>query len=254
MAFGRNTPRRQQMALEGQSRRCLHERLRDLRNLKRVAYGGNTLQAVDRNVIYGYHGEFFRGQGQAGQTMHFYDDGLFVGQFGEANPGHYAYEGALPGFAGNGHSPSLIKTSTGDYYLWVNDESDTACNAGTWSTQEISASRLEWRSWRCHHIDQPALRFPPASQARAATNPWNCHGLPVQARPATTSTIPHKRRSLQYPRGTTTSLDYVVGGLINGQTCYFAVTAVQAGVEGTPSEQVRSPLLTPARTSWQRDP
>ena len=25
-----------------------------------VLYAGNTVQAVDRNVIYGYHGEFFR--------------------------------------------------------------------------------------------------------------------------------------------------------------------------------------------------
>ena len=89
-----------------------------------LTYAGNTLQAIDRNVIYGYHGEFFRGEGQAGQTMHFYDDGLFVGQFGEASPGHSAYEGALPGFAGNGHCPNLVKTTTGDYYLWVNDESD----------------------------------------------------------------------------------------------------------------------------------
>ncbi len=47
-----------------------------------VAYAGNTVQAVDRNVIYGYHGEFFRGSGQAGQTMHFYDEGLLVVQFG----------------------------------------------------------------------------------------------------------------------------------------------------------------------------
>jgi hypothetical protein len=38
--------------------------------------------------------------------------------------------------------------------------------------------------------------------------------------------------------GNTTNLDFVVGGLTNGQTYYFAVTAIQAGVEGIPSEQV----------------
>ncbi|MGA2247314.1 MAG: hypothetical protein ABSH48_20170, partial [Verrucomicrobiota bacterium] len=55
-----------------------------------MAYAGNTVEALDRNVIYGFHGEFFRGQGEASQHMHYYDDGLFVGQFGEASPGHSA--------------------------------------------------------------------------------------------------------------------------------------------------------------------
>ena len=44
-----------------------------------------------------------------------------------ANPtsGHSAYEGLLPGFAGNGHAPNLMKTTNAgynDYYLWVDDE------------------------------------------------------------------------------------------------------------------------------------
>ena len=59
--------------------------------------------------------------------MHFYDDGLFVGQFARIQTlGHSFYEGALPGFAGNGHTPCFMKTTNAgynDYYLWVDDES-----------------------------------------------------------------------------------------------------------------------------------
>ena len=36
----------------------------------------------------------------------------------------------------------------------------------------------------------------------------------------------------------TTNVDYVIGGLANGQTYYFAVTAIIGGVEGIPSGQV----------------
>ena len=44
---------------------------------------------------------------------------------------------------------------------------------------------------------------------------------------------------------TTTNLNYVVGGLTNGQTYYFVVTAIQAGIEGFLAEQVAiNPLDT----------
>ena len=86
-----------------------------------VQYAGNTVMASGKNIIYGYHGEFWK-QSQAGQFMHFYDDGLFVGQFGQSSHGHSLIEGAIFGFAGNGFSPSLVKNK-GHLYLWVNDES-----------------------------------------------------------------------------------------------------------------------------------
>ena len=86
-----------------------------------VQYAGNTVMASGRNIVYGYHGEFWK-QSQAGQFMHFYDDGLFVGEFGQSSHGHSLTEGAISGFAGNGFSPSLVKNN-GYLYLWVNDES-----------------------------------------------------------------------------------------------------------------------------------
>ncbi len=87
-----------------------------------VHYPGNVAMAAGRHVVYGYHGEFFNG-GQAGQHMHFYDDGLFIGQFGVDSPTSRArgVKGVAPEFAGNAMSPSLV-LRRGEVYLWVNDE------------------------------------------------------------------------------------------------------------------------------------
>jgi hypothetical protein len=204
-----------------------------------VTYAGNTVQAVDRNVIYGYHGEFFRGQGQAGQTMHFYDDGLFVGQFGEASPGHYAYEGALPGFAGNGHSPNLVKTSTGDYYLWVNDESDHGMQR--WhlvNTRNIREQAGTGALGSAIALTNPAYGFPAGVTGKSGNQCAELSWLPVPG--AVSYNIYYSLMNggpYSIPAGSATSLDYVIGGLTNGQTYYFAVTAIQAGAEGMPSEQ-----------------
>lgn len=50
----------------------------------RVGNGGNVVTTSGRHVIAGYHGEGYRSF-QASQFMHFYDDGLFIGQFGTPN-------------------------------------------------------------------------------------------------------------------------------------------------------------------------
>ena len=75
--------------------------------------------SAGRNVVYGYHGEAWRG-GQATQWLHFYDNGLFIGQFGRPGlpgNGHDAPAEA----AGNAFSPQLV-TYDGVVYLWHNDE------------------------------------------------------------------------------------------------------------------------------------
>jgi hypothetical protein len=46
--------------------------------------------------------------------------------------------------------------------------------------------------------------------------------------------------------GKTTNTSFYLGGLTNGQTYYFAITATQGGAEGTPSEQL---AVTPFDTS-----
>ncbi|MGO8697224.1 MAG: fibronectin type III domain-containing protein [Limisphaerales bacterium] len=205
-----------------------------------VQYAGNTMEALDRNVIYGYHGEFFRGQGQAGQNMHFYDDGLFVGQFGEASPGHSAYEGALPGFAGNGQCPNLAKTTNGDYYLWVNDESDH----GPQRWHFVNARNIREQSGsgtlgEAITLTNPACGFPTAVAGKNGGQSGELSWLPVPG--ATSYNIFYSQMNggpYGIFAGSTTNLNYVVRGLTDGQTYYFVVTAVQAGAEGIPSEQV----------------
>jgi len=205
-----------------------------------VIYAGNTLHAVDRNVIYGYHGEFFRGQGQAGQNMHFYDDGLFVGQFGEASPGHSAYEGALPGFAGNGQCPNLIKTTNGDYYLWVNDES--AHGPQRWhfvNARNIREQSGSGTLGSAITLTNPVYGFPSGVVGQSGNQSAAISWLSVPG--AASYNIRYSTMNggpYCVVAGNTTNLNYVAGGLGNGQTYYFVITAIEAGVEGVPSEQV----------------
>jgi hypothetical protein len=86
-----------------------------------VQYAGNRVIALGDQIVYGYHGEGWNG-GQADQWMHYLDDGLFVGQFGEpVYPAHNKLS-ADPGAAGNAFSPQLV-LANGELYLWHNDES-----------------------------------------------------------------------------------------------------------------------------------
>ena len=82
-------------------------------------YGGNCVQVIGQNIVYGYHGEFWS-NAEANQFMHFWDDGLFVGEFGVANKN---ITGAQPGVAGNDFNPSLVLVN-GQLYLWHNDENN----------------------------------------------------------------------------------------------------------------------------------
>lgn len=205
-----------------------------------VTYAGNSVQAVDRNVIYGYHGEFFRNQGQASQHMHFYDDGLFVGQFGEASPGHSAYEGVLPGYAGNAHCPTLIKTASGDYYLWVSDEG--AHGPQRWHFVNARNIREQIGSGTLGSAiiltNQP-YDFPSGVTAKSGDQSGELSWQPVPGaasyniRYSTINGGPFNTLA-----GNTTSTHYFASGLTNGQTYYFAVAAIQGGTQGTPSEQV----------------
>jgi len=87
-----------------------------------VQYAGNQVHASGRNIVYGYHGEFYNG-GQANQFMHFRDDGLFLGQFGTVSSS--AITEANPGQGGNSFSLSLVKVGA-ETYFWNNDESNHA--------------------------------------------------------------------------------------------------------------------------------
>jgi len=206
-----------------------------------MPYAGNTIQAVGRNVVFGFHGEFFRGNGEAAQNMHYYDDGLFVGQFGEALNGHQIYEVSLPGFAGNAHCPNLVLTTNGDYYLWVNDESDH----GPQRWHFINARNIREQTGTGTLGSTITLTSPPASFPCAVTGQSGNQSGQLSWLPVAGATSYNIRYSLINGgpyltlAGTTAGTNYVVGGLTNGLRYYFAVTAVVAGSEGIPSEQVK---------------
>lgn len=95
-----------------------------------VNYPATIAMALGRNAFFDYNGEFWN-QTEASQLMHFYDDGLFLGQFG--TPGNYKKPTGymLPGFAGGGaHYPSVVgvgpnneAAADGEVYIWLNDQS-----------------------------------------------------------------------------------------------------------------------------------
>lgn len=94
-----------------------------------VNYGGNQVWAYNRHVFFGYHGENYRDLtyyqvGQANQFYHFYDDGLFIGQFGVPNIAHYRpSEDVHPaGCAGNSFS-NTYAYANGNLYWYHGDES-----------------------------------------------------------------------------------------------------------------------------------
>jgi hypothetical protein len=212
-----------------------------------LTYAGDMVHAVDRNVVFGFHGEFFRHQGEASQHMHFYDDGLFVGEFGEALNGHSVAEGAIAGFAGNAYSPDFIKTTAGDYYYWVNDES----GHGPQRWQFVNARNIR------EQIGSGALGevivltdqnygFPAGVNGQNGNRSGELFWRPVRG--ASSYNIYYSLRHggpFNILAGNTSGTNYTVSGLTNGQTYYFAVTAILAGGEGVPSEQVEiSPFDT----------
>ncbi len=88
-------------------------------------YGGNSVWAHGRHIVYGYHGEFHKDPqtgriGQANQFMHFDESGLFLAQFGQ--PSTRSGPPSQAGMSGNAFSPTLVRIGEG-LYLYHNDES-----------------------------------------------------------------------------------------------------------------------------------
>lgn len=82
-------------------------------------YGGSLHLINGRNIFWGYHGEFWKGN-QVNKWNHIWDDGLFVGQFGATgldDPGE-----APPRMAGNVLGADIVHVKDGELYLYHNDE------------------------------------------------------------------------------------------------------------------------------------
>lgn len=94
---------------------------------KSVHYGGSAVWANGSNIVYGYPGTNFKDPtngklGYASQFMHFDENGLFLGQFGESTTRSTREVGAhLPN---NPFGPTLVQEPlAGPLFLYSSDES-----------------------------------------------------------------------------------------------------------------------------------
>jgi PA14 domain/FlgD Ig-like domain/Secretion system C-terminal sorting domain len=86
-----------------------------------VQYPGGVALALDRNIFWNYHGEFWKNS-QVNKWNQVYDDGLFIGQFGVTGP-EVQGQIAAPMMAGNVFSANVVNGPDGNVYLYHNDES-----------------------------------------------------------------------------------------------------------------------------------
>ncbi len=94
-----------------------------------INYAASLAMVQGRNVIYSFHGENWN-TSEASQWMHFYDNGLFIGQFGTSGEVRNRWAEAIPGFTGNSLFPSMVNVDgnnqaavNGETYLWTDDKS-----------------------------------------------------------------------------------------------------------------------------------
>ena len=90
----------------------------------RVNNPGSRALAIDRNIFWGYYGEFWKGT-QTNKWHHVYDNGLLVGQFGVTGKDETGSPYALfPAMTGNAFSFKVVKSPTdpGTVYLYHNDD------------------------------------------------------------------------------------------------------------------------------------
>ena len=90
----------------------------DIANM--VQNAGSWAQALERNIFWGYNGEFWKNS-QTNKWNHYLDNGLFIGQFGTTGPEAKLVGEAAPQYAGNAVSGTVVKVGS-DYYLYHCDE------------------------------------------------------------------------------------------------------------------------------------
>ena len=92
-------------------------------NFNTVQYAGGLSLVTGQNILWNYHGEFWK-QSQTNKWNHYYDNGLFVGQFG-ALTSDYTGQESFPEGAGNVLAASVVNVG-GITYLYHCDESVNA--------------------------------------------------------------------------------------------------------------------------------
>jgi hypothetical protein len=213
-----------------------------------VAYGGNIVTTAGRNIVYGYHGEFWSGA-QASQWMHFYDNGLVVGQFGETTVGRVASEGVLAGSAGNGLSPFLL-TQNGETYLWSNDEGGHGPIrwhlVGANSIQEATGSG-SLNSLITLTNTSATAAFPTQVTATAGNAKLQLAWSPVAG--ATSYTVRYSQTSggpYTTAASGLTATNFTLSNLLNGTNYYLLVDAKQTNGSSASSDEVTTTPYDPS--------
>ena len=214
-----------------------------------VNYAGSDVQAIDNHIVFGYHGEFFRYQGQAGQHQHFYGDGLFIGQFGEASIG-YPAGSMVPAFVGNGFGPAMVKVN-GEYFCYENDESSHGpqrwhlVNAG--NVREMENSVILNGSVA---LTNPPADFPTGVLAYSGNKSAGIQWRGVAG--ASTYSIRYANNSggpYSMLAANITSTNYNLTGLTNNLIYHLVVAAIVTGKETNCSEQVAVMPFDPSKGS-----
>ncbi|MBC7915819.1 MAG: hypothetical protein H7Y07_17050, partial [Pyrinomonadaceae bacterium] len=102
-----------------------------------AGYAGNLAMVSDSNIVFGYHGEFWK-QSQTNKYNHFHESGLFIGQLGEVR---FGVATAPAGVAGNAFTPNLVKVNN-DLYLLHGDESVHA-GVHKWRISDLSTVQVQ---------------------------------------------------------------------------------------------------------------
>jgi hypothetical protein len=200
-----------------------------------VQYAGSLVMAQGRNVVYGYPGEFWR-QTEASQWMHFYDNGLFIGQFGTPGTFRNRFGEALPGFTGNCFYPTMVgvngntQATTGDTYLWADDKSLHSGVArwhlvGTNTVQEFSGSGQGTVILTALPAAFPTgLSAVPGHQQVSLTWQPATPATGYDIKVSTTNGGPYTTVV------STTATSHTVTGLANGVKYYFVVAATGSAI------------------------
>lgn len=207
-----------------------------------INYAASLVMAQGRNVVYGYFGESWKNT-EASQWMHFYDNGLFIGQFGTPGTFRNRFGEALPGFTGNAFFPSMVgvnvtgvnantQSTTGENYLWADDKSLHSGVArwhlvGANSVREFSGTGPAGGTIT---LTPPAPIAPIGLTADAGnqqvTLTWQAvGGAPVyDVKYSTTNGGPYNTVA------STPMTSYTVPGLMNGVKYYFVVSTAGTSI------------------------
>lgn len=82
-------------------------------------HNGTQVWAIGHNIVWNYDGQYAN---FSNQFAHYYDDGLFLGQFGQNLEANGA-GAAIAGFAGNYGATSMVTGTDGNLYVFTSDES-----------------------------------------------------------------------------------------------------------------------------------